>query len=191
MNNYTFSVDEFELLKGTHTIVINNIRYHSNYLKMLKKIIHSFFNKCELFFGFYRVDGLNLSFEQQKNLKNEIPIYFNKYGEFIYQNEYLSVAKLIVRETNFDFISNVFDYYLETIFFESKVSLDVFKQFHSEYLQHRCEDYILYGLTDFLLGYVDSGDLLLCFNTEKNSSIEVRRILDEIIFEKSRDGFLS
>lgn len=183
MKKHYLSIDEYENPKGTHTIIINNIRYHNCFYEAIKKIINSFIVDDELFFGFYRVDGFNLTFEQQKKLKSEIPMYFQNQGEFCYQNKYLAVAKLKVNNDIYNFIPLVFDYYLETIVFNSKVSWEDFEQYHLEYLHHRYDDYILKGFTDFLFSYVDSGDFFVCFNPKKFNSSEVRVKIDRIIFE--------
>ena len=126
MKKRMISITECGNPLGSHTIIIGNIRYQNSYPDNMKKFIELFLSTDELFFGFYRIDGLNLTLKQQEKLKNEIPILFKKYGDIQILNEYLSIARINFNEYNF--IPSVFDYYLETIMFNPAIKWEIFKQ---------------------------------------------------------------
>ena len=89
-------ITEYSNPLGSHTIIISNIRYQKSYPNNIKKFIENFLLTDELFFGFYRIDGLNLTLKQQEKLENEIPLFFKKFGNIQNLNEYLSIAKPLI-----------------------------------------------------------------------------------------------
>ena len=66
----------------------------------------------EVFFGFYRTDGVNLTKEQSEILEKQIPDFFREGGDMQNLNEYLSIAKVALDEWGLDLLPQIFDYYL-------------------------------------------------------------------------------
>lgn len=168
------NIEEYKNTSGVYTIIINNARYQKNFFNAIEKIINVFFIEREVFFGFCRTDGVNLTLEQQKKLENEIPAFFKKNGDMQNISEYLTVARIESNNYSYNFIPLIFDYYLETIMFNPKVEWEIFKQYHSNYQEHRFEDIILNHFAEVLFYYFDSGDFLICFNSQKYNPREVR-----------------
>ena len=63
------TVEEYETTNGVHTLIINNARYQKGFLNVVEKLIKAFLSDEEVFFGFCRTDGVNLTLKQQKKLK--------------------------------------------------------------------------------------------------------------------------
>ncbi len=177
MKKRQMTIEEYNTA-GTHTIIINNARYQKGFLKAIEKIIEAFLADKEVFFGFYRTDGLNLTLEEQKTLENEIPAFFQKNGDMQNISEYLSVARSKLNYDCYNYIPFIFDYYLETIMFPSKVDWEIFKQHHSNYQEHRFEEIITNHFSEVLFFYFDSGDFLICFNPKMYSPREVRNMIE-------------
>ena len=163
-------IEEYKNTFGTYTIIINNARYQKSFSNAIEKIIKTFLVDKEVFFGFCRTDGVNLTLEQQRNLKNEIPIFFKKHGDLQSLSEYLTVARIELNNYRYSFIPKVLDYYLETIMFNPKVDWEIFKQYHSNYQEHRFDDIIINHFAEVLFGYCDSGDFLICFNPSSDTA---------------------
>ncbi|OQA48535.1 MAG: hypothetical protein BWY46_01307 [Firmicutes bacterium ADurb.Bin300] len=183
MKKRQMTIEEYKNPLGTHTITINNARYQKCFLNSIEKVLKQFLVDEELFFGFYRTDGVNLTLKRQKELKNEIPSLFQKYGDIQNLSEYLSIAKININDYIYNFIPAIFDYYLETTLFNPKVNWETFKQYHSNYQKHRFDDIILNNFTEVLFCYFDSGDFSICFNPEMHNPREVRNMIDEVFFE--------
>ena len=66
------TIEEYKNTSGAHTIIINNARYQENFLNAIEKIIKAFLGDKEVFFGFCRTDGINLTLEEQRKLKYEM-----------------------------------------------------------------------------------------------------------------------
>lgn len=174
MRKKQLTIKEYKNIYGVHTIIVNNARCQKDFCGIIEKIIEEFLTDREVFFGLCRTDGINLSSEQQRNLKNEIPAFFQKNGEMQNLSEYLTVAKIESNNYDRNFILAIFDYYLETLMFNPKVDWHIFKQYYSDYQEHRFEDFILNHYADILLYYFDSGDFLICFDSQKYNSSEIR-----------------
>lgn len=172
------TIDEFKNTSGAHTIIINNARYQESFLDAIKKIIKVFLFDKEVFFGFCRTDGMNLTLEEQRKLENEIPVFFQKNGDLQNLSEYLTVARIESNDYKYSFIPLIFDYYLETIMFNPKVDWETFKQHHSKYLEHRYDEIILNNFAEVLFYYFDSGDFLICFNSQIYDPKEVRSMVE-------------
>lgn len=179
MKKKLMTIVEQENALGSHTIIINNARYQKCFLNSLDKILKSFFVEEELYFGFYRKDGLNLTLKRQKELSTEIPIFFQKNGDIQNLNKYLSIARMNYNDDVCSFIPSIFDYYLETTVFNAKVKWEVFKEYHSNYQKHRFEEIVLNGFAEILFCYFDSGDFLICFNPKIYNPVEVRNVIDK------------
>lgn len=82
-------------------------------------------------------------------------------------SEYLSVARITLNDQGLDLLPQIFDYYLETIMFKPKTDWATFQQYYRHYLDHRLENYILDNLAGMLFCYLDSGDFMICFDSEK------------------------
>ena len=175
-------IDEYNNFSGAYTIIINNARYQKSFFNIIEKIFKAFLGDKEVFFGFCRTDGINLTLEQQNNLKNEIPTFFQKNGDFQNISDYLTVARIASNNYWYGFIPQIFDYYLDTIMFNPQMEWESFKQFHSNYQEYRVEDIVLNNFADVLFGYFDSGDFLICFNPKMYNPKEVRRTI-ELLFE--------
>lgn len=184
MKKQQIIINEYENLKGSYTITISNARYHKKFPENITKLFKRFINNNDdLFLGLYRIDGINLASDKQEELKKDIPAFLQKHGEVKNQNEYLTVAKIKIDDCIYGFIPSIFDYYLETILFNPKISWEFFQQFYFDYLKYRYDDYILNDFTDILIFYSDSGDFSVCFNPKKYTPKEVRSIIDKIVNE--------
>jgi len=177
----TMIIEEYKSFLGVDAIIINNIRYQKCFPNSIERLFKLFLIKDELFFGFYRTDGINLTSYQQQKLEYEIPVMFKKYGDIENLSEYLSVARINSSDHNYCFIPSVFDYYLETTIFKPKIGWKTFKEYHSNYQKHRFDDIILNNFADVLFFYFDSGDFLICFDSEIYDHRRVRNAIDEIL----------
>ena len=174
------TIEEYENPLGTHTITIDNARYQKGFLDSIEKVFKFFLVDEELFFGFYRTDGVNLTFKRLKELEKEIPAFFQKYGDIQVLSEYLSVAKINVKDCFYNFIPSIFDYYFETTLFNPKVNRS-FKHYHSDY---KITDLMILFSTILLkFLYFDSGDFTICFNPEMYKPRDVRILIGEVFFE--------
>lgn len=178
MKKRQITIVEYEKTTGVHTILINNARYQKGFLNVVEKLIKSFWDDKEVFFGFCRTDGVNLTLKQQKKLENEIPAFFQKNGDFQNLSEYLTAAKIKLNNDVSDYIALIFDYYLETVMFSPKIDWENFKQYYSEYQEYRVDEIILNHFAEILFYYFDSGDLMICFNPQVYSSQEVRSMVE-------------
>ncbi len=174
MKKRQMTIEEYKNIAGTHTIIINNVRFQKNYFDGIEKIIKEFLSDKEVFFGFCRTDGVNLTLEQQRTLKNEIPDFFQKNGDMQNISEHLTLARIESSNYRYSYIPLIFDYYLETIMFNPKVDWGIFKQYHSKYQEHRFDDIILNHFAEILFCYFDSGDFLICLNPQIYDPREVR-----------------
>lgn len=78
MKKRQMTIEEYNSASGVYTIIINNARYQKNYPDAIEKIIKAFLVDKEVFLGFCRTDGMNITKEKQEKLKNEIPAFFKK-----------------------------------------------------------------------------------------------------------------
>lgn len=183
MKKRKMAIEEYKNPLGTYTITVYNARYQKCFHNSIEKVFNHFLEVGdELFWGFYRTDGVNLTLKRQKELKNEIFSLFQTYGEIQNLNEYLSSAKSCINDHIYNFIPSIFDYYFETTLFNPKVNWETFKEFYSDYQKHRVDDIILNHFADVLFRYFDSGDFSICFNSEIYNPKKVRKMIDEVFF---------
>lgn len=159
---------------GVYTIVINNARFHKNFVVWAEKIIKQFAGDQEVFFGFYRTDGMNLTLERQRELRDVIPSLFKKYGDIEGLSDYLTIARIQLNNSCYGLLPSVFDYFLETMLFIPKVEWETFRQYHLNYQEYRFEEIILHDLADLLFCYFDSGDFMICLNPQVYSHETIR-----------------
>ena len=164
------TIEECKTAPHSYTIIINNARYQKDFCNNIENILNHFL---------LDEDGINLSLLQQKNLKSKIPAFFKENGDMQNLNEYLTIAKIDSNNRDYSLIPSLFDYYLETIMFNSKVDWDTFKQYHCNYQEHRFDDIILNHFAEIMFCYFDSGDFLICFNPQVYNPCEVRSIIEK------------
>ena len=181
MKKRQMTIEEYNSASGVYTIIINNARYQKNYPDAIEKIIKAFLADKEVFLGFCRTDGMNITKEKQEKLKNEIPAFFKKNGDFKKLSEYLAVARIKLNDCSYSYIPSIFDYYLETLMFNSDVNWEIFEQYYSDYQKHRFDEIILNHFAEILFYYFDSGDFLICFDSEKHSPQKVRETIDLLL----------
>ena len=58
---------------GVCTLTVENARCLDAYPERIERILRAFLDGRELFFGFYRTDGMHLSPQRQRELETEIP----------------------------------------------------------------------------------------------------------------------
>lgn len=178
MKKRQMTIEEYHNASGIRTIIINNARFQECFPNAVEKIMKAFLVDKDVFFGFCRTDGLNLTFKQVKELKDEIPVFFKNNGDFQKLSEYLTVARIESDSDWYSFIPSVFDYYLETIMFNPEVEWESFRQFFSNFHEKRIDDIINNNLAELLFFYFDSGDFSICFNPQKYNPREVRSMIE-------------
>jgi len=165
---------------GVYSIEIYNARYQPDFANFIKSIINCFFKK-ELFFSFYRVDGIHLSLKQQQKLEIKIPLFFQRSGMLQELNEYVSIARTELNDEICDFLPAILDYFSEISLFNPNADWDQLKIYHLDYLNHRVEDIISNHFADIVFLYFDSGDVSICFNSKIYDSEEIRKKVVEAI----------
>lgn len=186
MKKRQVTIKEYRSSSGAYNIIINNARYKKSFPKFFEKILKQLIIDDEVFLGFYRIDGINLTLEEQNFLKQEIPLFFKKNGEEQELNEYLTVARINSNNYDRSFILSIFDYYLETILFNPKIDWEAFKEYYFKYQENKTEDIILNHFAEVLFTYFDSGDFLICFNPQIYNSQEIMKTIKE--FYSTGDG---
>lgn len=168
----------------TYCITVKNAILNENCFIKINKVIKCFVQGNEMFFGFYRIDGLNLTKQEWKKYDKEIPLFFKETGEYkeisekvidrkgkaIIYSGYLTVAKAQINEQLYGELQWIFKYYLETTFFSPKISFDEFEVVFSNYMKESTNNYLVNGYTDFLFSYFDSGDFSVTFDPKKYDS---------------------
>ena len=165
---------------GVCTLTVENARCLDAYPERIERILRAFLDGRELFFGFYRTDGMHLSPQRQRELETEIPAFFREPGEMRRISEYLSVARSELNDRVYARIPEIFDYYLETTLFVPRMNWETFQQFHADYQEHRLEDMILDHFADLLFCYADSGDFSVCFDPQAHDREKVRLVLQKV-----------
>ena len=165
---------------GVCTLTVENARCLDAYPERIERVLRAFLDGEELFFGFYRTDGMHLSPQRQGELETEIPAFFRKSGEMRKISEYLSVARSELNDRVYARIPAIFDYYLETTLFVPRVDWKTFQQFHADYQGHRLENIILNHFADLLFCYADSGDFSVCFDRQARAREQVRAVLQKV-----------
>lgn len=176
-------------INGSCSIWIDNARLYPNIFCKINQIIRLFAAGTELYFGHYKVDGVNISNAEFKQYGMEISAYFEKCGKYhpivesflkrgkICSRQELTVCCAPNSEETYKMIKKIFHYYLETILFSPKVKWDTFVHSYSNYMSLVTSDYVLDGYTDFLFSYVDSGDFSVTFDPKL---YEPKIILEQI-----------
>ena len=182
MSNKMF-IREYEHSNNSYEIRIDNIRLETQCFLVIEKIVQKFLNKRELFFGFYRVDGINIPHRHFKLYKNMIKDFFSQYGELKEMNEYLSIAKVKSCDLLPKILPFVFDYYLEIILFNPKINWNHYATYYLNFIEHTNADYIINDYAEFLFSYSDSSDFSVYFNQKKHSKENIKRIIIEVIQE--------
>ena len=177
---------------GSYDIVINNIRFDQNLFPKVNNIIKHFAKGKELFLGYYRLDGTNITKSEMLKYNVEIPMYFENHTEC---HQIISTSN--IRDHNFgvcqisnnkkfyEMIDKIFDYYLETTLFCPRISWETFVSLYEKYLENGVKDYVLNGYTDFVLSYIDSGDFSITFDPEVYNYKYVREQINRILFDKT------
>lgn len=181
MKKKQVTVEEYKNRMGVYTITINNARYCK---KCIEKILKFYLRDEIVFLELYRTDGVNLPAKAMKELKVKILLFFQEYGDIENLNEHLAAAKVRLNEAVYDFLPDVFDYYLDTIVFNPKVGWKTFKRYCSNYLEHRLEDMILNHLAEVLFCYSDSGDFSICVSSEFYSCTNVKNMINKVLLEE-------
>lgn len=165
----------------TFHVTIHNAVLQEKCFTKINEIIKSFVQENEMFFGFYRTDGLNLTKDEWEKCDKEIPLFFKENGEYRDIIEtvtdrkgrkkeysgYLMVSKAQVNEQLYEKLQWILQYYLETTFFVPKISFTEFETIFSNYMKKSTKDYIANGYTDFLFSYYDSGNFSVTFDPQK------------------------
>ena len=177
MGKKQITIEEYRNTLKSHTITVYNARCQKGFYSDIEKMLKDFFESKELFFGFYRTDGLNITSKKTEDLKEEISNFFSKYGVIECLDDYLSVAKIKANDGVWSFLPFVLDYYLDTVLFSPKISWEVFIRYYSEYLKHRVDELINNDFADLLFFYFDSGDFSICFDPAKYPSDSVKKTI--------------
>lgn len=189
------NISEFVYPNGVCSVDVDNIGHNGNLITKCIDITKRYAQGDTFFFGHYRVDGTNLTVEDQLRYAKEIPDYFQTNGRYEPLTEtvqkkkkvkhysgYLTVGSLPVNDETYNMLPKIFNYYLETIYFCPRIDWMTFKDDYQNYMAHGTRDYVLNGFTDFLFVYRDSGDFAVEFSQslyDKGAVCEeVKRILD-------------
>jgi len=142
----------------------------------------------EVYFCFHRFDGINITNEQFLEYEKEIPKFFKNNGRF-YEVPLVIHTKRTIKDYTglliaassknndelYDFLPKVFNYYLDTYFFASKISWeDYVKQIRN--YSNNDFNFIESNITDFLFSYIDSGDFVIELNSNK---YDIQRVLED------------
>lgn len=179
----------------TYCVTVCNAIFQENCFTKINNIIKHFAQGNELFFGFYRIDGLNLTKEEFQKCDREIPIFFKENGEYreVAQevidrkgriktySGYLTVAKAEVNDKLYKNLQWILQYYLETVFFIPKISFDEFEDIYRNYMKKPAENYVVKEYTDFLFSFFDSGDFSVTFDPKKYDAKHVCEAIETII----------
>ena len=166
---------------GVCTLTVENARCLDAYPERIERVLRAFLDGEELFFGFYRTDGMHLSPQRQRELETEIPAFFRESGEMRKISEHLSVARVRIERSRLCAHS---PRSLITILKQRclcpELDWETFQQFHAGYQGHRLEDMILNHFADLLFCYADSGDFSVCFDPQAHDCEKVRVVLQKV-----------
>ncbi len=168
--------------KSLYCVEIDNLSLDKYCFDKLNDTIKFFLEDGDVFFGFYRTDGLYLTTDEFKKYSIDIPRYFAENGEYreiaeeistrkkkkLYRG-FLTVARTVSDKKLFDELQWIFKYYLETTFFSPKISFDKFADIHSNYMHQSVNTYLLNGYTDFLFSFYDSNCFSVMFDPKKQN----------------------
>jgi hypothetical protein len=176
-------IKEFYRTNNTCTLYLANVRRNDKIRNCLN-LINNYIKDRKAFFELYRVDGFNLTNEEIEVYTEEIGDYFNKlecFDVLIKQNGLslaegilTAVGKLSENNDIYGMLPKIFDYYLETTLYQSElISFDDFKQFVLDNPMKGMEYYIENGISNIAFAHVDSGDFMVCFNTNVYNKTDV------------------
>lgn len=183
MNRYITRTEEYNQSESIYTILFDNAFSDKDIFYKIEKLINYFMKDKEIYFGFWREDGVNITHKQFKEYKKEIPNFFNIYGNIKKLDEYLSIAKIETKYISERKLFAILNFYLDICFFKPKVDFKTFEEFFLQYMNISLNDYILYNLTDLIFHYYDSGDFSISFNTKIYDPIEIQKVIDNIFEE--------
>lgn len=178
------TIREYESSYGVYNFLFENAAFEKNIFQKFEKLIKIYFNNKEMFFGFWREDGVNITCKQFKKYSKEIPDFFNTFGEIKKLDDYLSIAKVNSKEISFNLLYAIFHYYLDTYLFKSSLNFNSFEKFYSKYMEYTTDDYIVNEITDFLFRYFDSGDFSISFGSQIYNINKVRDIIYDIFIDE-------
>ena len=163
-----------------YCVEIDNLSLDRFCFDKLNETIKCFLEDGDVFFGFYRTDGLYLNSNEFKKYSVDIPLFFKENGEYIdivqeiqtrrkrkIYSGFLMVARTVSNQKLFNKLQWIFKYYLETSFFSPKISFSKFFDIHSNYMHQSSNIYLLDGYTDFLFSFYDSNRFSIMFDPQK------------------------
>lgn len=184
-----------------YCVGIDNLSLDKFCFEKLNETIKYFLNDGDVFFGFYRTDGLYLNSDEFKKCSVEIPLFFKENGEYIdivqeiqtrrkrkIYSGFLIVAKTVSNQKLFDKLQWIFKYYLETSFFSPKISFSKFFDIHSNYMNQSSDIYIIDGYTDFLFSFYDSHRFSIMFDPQKEDVDSVCDTIKNIWLTQDNTG---
>ena len=165
-----------------YCVEIDNLSMDKYCFDKLNDTIKLFLEDGDVYFGFYRTDGLYMTTDEFEKYSVDIPCYFAENGEYREIQEeistrkgkklycgFLTVARTVSDEKLFDELQWIFKYYLETTFFSPKIGFDKFADIHSNYMHQSADTYLLNDYTDFLFSFYDSNCFSVMFPPEKQN----------------------
>ena len=168
MKKSLYSVGEYRNANQSYSIVLNNIGLYEDLFKKLCNGIKTITPCPELFFGHYKVDGINLSRKDFQKYRSEIQTFFEINGDYKrillpheqwkrnrLRNE-LTVCRTKKVDAVYQFLDKLLHYYQHTIFFCPKVDWRTFVQSFESYMEISVLNYVMNGFTDFLFSYSSS-----------------------------------
>ncbi|MCL2860675.1 MAG: hypothetical protein FWF46_09115 [Oscillospiraceae bacterium] len=186
-------IDNYTEKNNICTLYIGNIRKNNKVINSLN-IIDKFVKNTGVYFSIYRVDGMNLSRKEATIYRKVLNNYFENLKEFeIFKrgkqkslaNSILeAIGKLSENNEIYTILPRIFDYYLETSIYKLKHNnFGYFKNIYNEKPMKNLEYYVEKGYSDIAFAHVDSGDFIICFDSniyEKDSTVEkIRKILTD------------
>ena len=169
-------IDRYLQYNNVCTLYISNIRRNkkvNNCINLMKKYI----DDREIYFEIYMVDCINLNTKEFEEANNLVSQYLEKYtlieikkkssARKTLANQIISAfGKIQIDNNMYEILPKIFDYYLETSIFKPKVSYEIFSNEMRKDKMEELSYYINKGYSDLSFAYVDSGDFIICFNTE-------------------------
>lgn len=171
-------------------ITVYNMFKSENCFEKIVKILKLFTLGQELFFGFYRTDGLTLTKEEWVKCDKEIPHFFNENGEYKEISErivnrwrkvkeykgYLTVARAYIDDSLFEEIKWILQYYLETTFFvpSNKFNFVEFENEFRNYMKNPIYSFLDKGYTEMLFQYYDSRHFSVVFNAQRYNCEDIK-----------------
>ena len=166
MKKRKITVTECKKMQGCYTITIANARFGVRFSENIGEFLKAFFKTDKIFLGFYRIDGINLTFEEVK-LRQQIPYLLQKWGKTENYNEYVSIAEAEASDMFYNYVPSIFDYYLDTILFNPKIDWNIFRRYYFDYQNCTYCHFIINDWAEIVFNYFDSGDFSIYYNPKK------------------------